>query len=215
MSLWTNSLLSLLLLPALPLQLQAQELANDTKPAVIEEAPSAAEELPHRLDFTRRDFELTQAYSDLFKILSTPNTCSNFYGGPRNATTVLNELVPLVKSHRLLKELSFQMKGRPRIMHNPVTNFSYRLFDNAIVNSDGSFYQRRLDSLRRFPADVGSFQPGTRPARALILLHELGHLIQGDTGTWLIPDDGHDGALSNRNTLLVQRACRRQLDALK
>jgi hypothetical protein len=211
MSLWTSSLLSLLLLPAF--QSLAQDVKNDTKPAVAEEA-EVGEELPRRLVFTHKDFELTQAYSDVFRILNDKNSCSNFYGGPRNATTVLNEFVPLVKSHRLLKELSFKMTGRPRIMHNPVTGLSYRLFDSATANSDGSFYQRRLDSLRRFPADVGNFQPGTRPARALILLHELGHLIQGDNGTWLLPDDGSDGAQSNRNTLMVQRACRLQLDAL-
>jgi len=196
-------------------QAQAQELSYDSKPALIEEAAGPAEKLPRRLDFTHKDFELTQAYQDVFQILSDQNTCSSFYGGPRNATTVLNDFVPHVKSHRLLKELSFQMTGRPIIVHNPITGLSYRLFDTATVNSDGSFYRRRLDSLRRFPADVGSFPPGTRQARALILLHELGHLMEGEDGSWLIPDDGHDGAVSNRNTLLVQRACRAQLETLK
>ena len=168
-----------------------------------------------RLEFSHKDFELTQAYGDVFKILSAPNTCSSFYGGPLNATMVLNDFAPLVQSHRLLKELSFQMTGRPRIIHNTTTGRHYRLFDRATVNSDGSFYHRRLDSLRRFPADVGSFLPGTRQARALILLHELGHLIEGDDGAWLIPDDGHDGAVSNRNTLVIQHACRAQLEMLK
>ena len=195
MSLWASIVIALLLLAGSPSQVRAQ-----------------AQE---RLEFSHKDFELTQAYGDVFKILSDQNTCSSFYGGPRNATTVLNEFVPLVQSHRLLKELSFQMTGRPRIIHNPITGLSYRLFDRAFVNSDGSFYQRRLDMLRRFPADVGSFLPGTRQARALILLHELGHLIEGDDGSWLIPDDGHDGAVSNRNTLVIQHACRAQLQTLK
>jgi hypothetical protein len=213
MSLWTSTLIGLLCLTAFPAQ--AQELSYDSKPTLLEEADRPAEKLPRRLDFRHKDFELTQAYQDVFQILSDQNACSSFYGGPRNATTVLNDFVPHVKAHRLLKELSFQMTGRPIMIHNPITGLSYRLFDTATVNSDGSFYRRRLDSLRRFPADVGSFPPGTRQARALILLHELGHLMEGQDGSWLIPDDGHDGAVSNRNTLLVQRACRVQLEALK
>jgi len=215
MSIWTSSFLGILLLAVMPWPARAQELRNDLKPVFVEEAGATVDGLPRQLDFSHKDFELAQAYSDLFKILSEPNTCSDFYGGPLKATTVLNDFVPRVKPHRLLKELSFKMTGRPTIMHNPVTGLSYRVFDNVAVNSDGSFYQRRLDSLHRFPSDIGSFQPGTRPARALILLHELGHLIEAENGTWLIPDDGGDGARSNRNTLLVQHACRAQLDALK
>jgi hypothetical protein len=69
--------------------------------------------------------------------------------------------------------------------------------------------------MRRFPSDVGSFAPGSRPARALILLHELGHLIQGDDGDWLIPDDGRDGWQSKANTLRVEQVCRAQLETLK
>jgi hypothetical protein len=213
MSLWTSSVIALLLLQ--PLQSHVQEVNNDSKPAVIEEPAGTAGELPPRLPFTHKDFEMTQAYSDVFKILSDQNRCSSFYGGPRKATTVLNDFVPLVKSHRLLKELSFQMTGMPRTIYNPVVKVSYRLFDRSLVNSDGSFYQRRLDSLRRFPSDVGSFPPGTRAARALILLHELGHLIQDENGSWLLPDDGSDGARSHHNTLLIQRVCRPQLDALQ
>jgi len=193
MSLWTRIVIGFLLLAASPFQANAQD----------------------RLEFSHKDFELREAYGDVFQILSDQNACSSFYGGSLNAKIVLNDFLPLVRSHRLLKELSFQMRGRPRIIHNTTTGRSYRLFDQATVNSDGSFYRRRLDALRRFPADVGSFPPGTRQARALILLHELGHLIEGSDGAWLIPDDGHDGALSYRNTLLVQQACRAQLEMLK
>lgn len=234
MSLWGASVITLLLLQ--PFQSRVQDVNSDTKPAVvdaktpaaetkatatetkvaaIEEPVAASDELPQRLAFAHKDFELTQAYTDVFKILSNQNTCSSFYGGPRKATIVLNDFVPLVQAHRLLKELSFQMTGRPRTIYNPVVKVSYRLFDRALVNSDGSFYQRRLDSLRRFPSNIGSFPPGTRAARALILLHELGHLIRGENGAWLLTDDGSDGAESHRNTLLVQHACRVQLDALK
>src|SRR5689334_6070091 len=213
MSLWTSSLLCVLLLQ--PVQLLYQDMKGEIKTAAPGETIAPSEEQPQPLVFFHKDYELTQAYSDVFKILSDENSCSNFYGGSRKATTVLNGFVPLVQSHRLLKELSFEMTGRTRILHNPITGLSYRLFDRAVVNSDGSFYRRRLDSLHRFPANVGSFQPGTRQARALILLHELGHLMEGDDGGYLLPDDGRDGALSNRNTLMVQQACRVQLETLK
>lgn len=212
---WTSSLIGALLLSGLAFQVHAQELSYNSQPALTEEAARPVERLPPRLDFAHKDFELTQAYADVFKILSNQNTCSSFYGGPRNATAVLNSFVPLISPHHLFKELSFRMTGKPRIFRSTATGFSYRLFDNATVNSDGSFYHRRLDSLRRFPEDVGSFPPGTRQARALILLHEMGHLIEGENGEWLIPDDGYDQAQSSRNTLLVQSACKLQLETLK
>jgi hypothetical protein len=162
----------------------------------------------------RKDWDLTQAYVDVFNILSDQNACSKFYGGPRTATTVLNDFVPRVKTKALLREVSFQMVGMSRLIHNPNTGASYRVFDKTLVNSNGSFYQRRQDVMHKFPSDVGNFAPGSRPARALILLHELGHLIQGVNGDWLIPDDGYDGTRSKANTLRVQEACRTQLKAL-
>jgi hypothetical protein len=84
-----------------------------------------------------------------------------------------------------------------------------------MVNSNGSFYQRRSDPLRKYPSDVGNFPAGSRPARALILLHELGHLMEGGNGTWLLPDDAHDGPQSRANTLRVQQACRVELEKLR
>jgi len=179
----------------------------------IDEVAVPDEEAPRPLEF-KRDWELTHAYSDVFTILSTKNACSDFYGGPRMATTVLNGFVTRVKSRPLMREVSFQMTGQPRVIRDPATGALYRLFDRTMVNIDGSFYQRRTDPMRKFPSDVGNFSPGSRAARALILLHELGHLIQGDNGDWLLPDDGFNGERSKANTLCVQRACRRELDEL-
>lgn len=212
MSLWTSSLISLMLLQSV--NVQAQQANADDRPVAGREAAATADELPGRRAINERNWELSQAYSDVFNILSTRNTCSDFYGGPHAATTVLNDFVPLVKPRRLIREVSFQMSGRPRVIHNPAVKTTYRLFDVAMVNREGSFYQRRFEFMRKYPADVGDFMPGTRPARALILLHELGHLIQGENGAWLIPDDGRDGARSNQNTLRIQQACRAELEAL-
>ena len=194
MSLWISSLLLFVLLPTV----QAQTEVVTTRPLVL----------------TKKDREVAQAYADVFHMLSDDNSCSAFYGGSHTATTVLNGFVSAVESHRLLPDVTFKMSGSPRLVHDPATGASYRLFARVTVNTDGSFYQRRLDTLVRFPSDVGRYPPGTRPARALILLHELGHLILGKNGDWLIPNDGHDGARSQQNTLRVQQACRVQLQQL-
>ena len=219
MSLWTSSVITLLLLPAVPShaqQVQVKQASTDTDLVVVEAAAGkAAENLPLPMAFAKKDWDLTRAYSDVFSILSKENSCSSFYGGPRPATTVLNRFVTLVRPGSLGREVTFQMKGPPRLVHDGPSNMSYRLFDNSVVNIDGAFYQRREDLPRKFPADVGTFRPGTRPARALILLHELGHLIQGHDGDWLLPDDGNDDRRSRANTVRVQAACRAQLEGLK
>jgi len=173
-----------------------------------------SEEPPRPLVVTKKDWNITQAYIDVFKILSDQNTCSDFYRGPRTATTVLNGFVRRVKSQSLLRDVSFEMVGSPRIIRDPATGASYRLFEKTMVNVNGSFYQRRADPMRKFPSDVGNFAPGSRAARALILLHELGHLIQDENGEWLIPDDGFDGRQSKENTFRVQQVCRKELNKL-
>ena len=196
MSLWTSTVICVLLLQGV--QAQAQEANSENKPVAIE-----------------KDWSITRTYSDVFKILSNQNACSDFYRGPRTATTVLNGFVTRVKSRALLREVAFEMAGNPRIIRDPATGAAYRLFEKTMVNINGSFYQRRADPMRKFPSDVGDFASGSRAARALILLHELGHLIQADNGDWLIPDDGYDGIKSKANTLRVQQACRKELNALK
>ena len=206
MSLWTSTIICILLL---------QSVQTPTRPVPIDEVTVPDEESPRRLEFTKRDWDLTRAYSDVFEILSSQNTCSNFYGGPRTATTVLNRFVTRVKSQPLLREVSFQMTGQPVMIRDPATGAFYRLFERTMVNIDGSFYQRRTDPMRKFPSDVGNFSAGSRAARALILLHELGHLIQSDNGDWLLPDDGFNGEQSKANTLRVQQVCHRELEALQ
>jgi|KBSSwiStaDraftv2_1062776.scaffolds.fasta_scaffold874297_2 hypothetical protein len=210
MSLWTSSVITLLLLQTAPSQVEPANVENHPVEEVI-----ATANIPPRLPFENKDWSLTQAYVDVFDILSKQNSCSRFYGGPAAATIVLNEFVRNVKPQTLFREISFQMEGKPRLIRDYPTGVFYRLFDRAAVNSNGSFYQRRLDVSSKYPKDVGSFFPGSRPARALILLHELAHLIQGENGKWLIPDDGYDGWQSTENTLHIEQVCRRELKALK
>jgi hypothetical protein len=213
MSLWISSALILLLVQTS--LYQDQKVNGDSKPATTEEVAEPSRKPPPDIVFVKKDWDLTQAYRDVFTILSNENTCSSFYGGPRAATVVLNGFVVRVDSEPLVRGISFQMTGKPRLFRDPTTGAWYRLFDRTRVNVNGSFYQRRQDAMRKFPSNVGSFAPGTRPARALILLHELGHLIQGENGAWLIPDDGDDSLQSKANTLRVQQACQVQLKELK
>ena len=209
MSLWTSTVICVLLLQGV--QAQAQQANPENNRVAIDEV---AVPIGEPLVVTRKDWNITQAYIDVFKILSNQNTCSDFYRGPRTATRVLNGLVTEIKSRSLIREVSFEMTGSPRIIHDPTTGTSYRLFERTMVNINGSFYQRRTDPMRKFPSDVGNFAPGSRAARALILLHELGHLIEGENGEWLIPDDGYDGKQSKANTFRVQQMCRKELNAL-
>lgn len=214
MLLWICFAFSFLLLQTV--QPRAKEVNNDSSAMPAEEvsAPTVRRTPPPMVVVTK-DWDISRAYKDVYTMLSEQNACSRFYGGPDKATTVLNGFVSHVKSKRLLREKSFEMAGTPRVIRDPATGASYRLFERTVVNTDGSFYQRRAGPLRRFPSNVGSFPPGTRRARALILLHELGHLIQGDDGAWLVPDDGHSGLQSRANTLRVEWECRRELDGLK
>ena len=211
MSLWIGAVICVLLLQGA--QPQAQQANPENSPVAIDEVAVPVGELPRRLD-TKKDWNINQAYGDVFQILSNQNACSDFYRGPRTAITVLNGFVTRVTSHPLIRDVSFEMAGSPVTIHDPALG-TYRLFEKTMVNTNGAFYLRRGDPMRRFPSDVGNFAPGSRAARALILLHELGHLIEGEDGEWLLPDDGYDFKLSKANTSRIQQMCRQELNALK
>jgi len=177
----------------------------------ITEAPT---EVTTRLPLVKGDPYFVQAYLDTFEILSQRNSCSSFYGGPGAATTVLNSLVMLVRREPLLLEITFQMSGSLTYFKDDNAGVYYRLFTKATLNSNGSFYQRR-EPMRKLPPDIGGFAAGSRAARVLILLHELGHMILSKTGEWLLPDDGYDSFRSRTNTLRVLEACQKQLESLR
>src|SRR3954453_10916771 len=112
MSLWTSTIVCVLLLQ--PVQTLSQQARGKSKPVPIDEVAAPAEETPRPLDVRKKDWELTRAYADVFKMLSSQNPCSDFYRGPRTATTVLNGFVTRVQSQPLVRGVSFQMAGQPR-----------------------------------------------------------------------------------------------------
>ena len=156
-----------------------------------------------------------QAYEDVYLILSRENECSRLYGGAAPAAYVFNQLAARFKSARIGgSRVAGRMGGGTMTVSHAPSGLKFRLFEQAVLNTDGAFYRwqgRRPDE--RVPR-VGSFAPDTRGARALILLHELGHVVKGDGGRWLLEDDGADTSQSELNTEIVEEHCLSQLRAL-
>src|SRR6266576_6131700 len=86
--------------------------------------------------------------------------------------------------------------------------------DKASLNSGGPFYRQQTPLGGSLIAGVGSFRANSREARVLMLLHELGHLMKGADGKWLLPDDGKSMADSLKNTRTVESVCGDQIRAL-
>jgi hypothetical protein len=167
--------------------------------------------VPTPLDTSVERLMDARTYADVFRVLKEDNSCSRFFGGPARAVTAFNEFARRLRSAPLgAGDVAIRMRGDYTTYHDGLTGASYRIFDEETVNSNGPFLNRALTpSTAR--ARVGRFQAPTRQARALTLLHELGHLLQGADGKWLLPNDGGDPALSERNTRTVESHCVGQL----
>jgi len=154
------------------------------------------------------------SYSDAFRVLSYDNPCSRFYGGPRLALTILNGLALQLRSRPLgASGVGILMSGGYDIYRDTPTGITYRLFKEAFINSDGPFLMR-VPKPQSARLRVGRFEAETRQARVLLLLHEMGHLVGTPDGGWLLPDDGGNPELSERNTRTVESQCLKQLLAL-
>jgi hypothetical protein len=160
-----------------------------------------------------RPTEIEQAYLDSFSILKYENSCSAFYGGP-SSIAALNELAQQLKPTHLDRRVGIRMSGETTIVLSAVTGFTFRIFQKAEVNLDGPFYQSRFASSRGRVPPIGPFEPNTREARVTTLLHELGHLLRGPDGQWLLPNDGSSPGESEANTERVLDVCGRQIRAL-
>jgi hypothetical protein len=172
--------------------------------------PAAPAPAPTPLDLSSGQVADKPSYSDVFRVLKDDNACSQFFGGPQSAVTVFNQFTRQLRPRRLgANAVGVVMTGEYTIYQDMKTGHSYRLFEKASLNSDGPFRTKGTARMR-----VGSFPAQTRQARALMLLHELGHLIKGKDGRWLLPNDGGDAALSEGNTKEVESHCRTELLAL-
>jgi hypothetical protein len=190
------------------------------EPEAAERARAEAEALspravPTPLKRMAGDAVFREAYADVYRILSAENACSRFYGGPARAAMVFNQLAERLRPARLphARTGSRMSGGEISVTHAP-TGQTFRLFEQALINSEGAFYRRQVSSASNPIPNVGRFGPATREARALILLHELGHLLRGPDGAWVLKDDGRDEAESVRNTERVEDKCGAQIRAL-
>jgi hypothetical protein len=203
----------------LQVQVMAQVIQSETNPitadpVVTTTTSNASVVTPTPVPNKRADRTLTQAYRDTFKLLSEPNDCSSFYGGPKIALLVLNEFFSKLRKEKLPDHVALTMSGKAVYVLNTEAKVRFRVFEQTVVNESGSFYLRHGPMGSRIP-NIGSFLPATRSARALTLLHELGHMIRSPSGKWLIQDDGNNSEKSRRNTEMIENACRDQLKTLQ
>jgi|SRR5215204_1251564 len=168
---------------------------------------------PTPLDHEGEGLAVGDTYEDVFGALKEDNSCSQFFGGPRVAVTVFNEFTRRLRRKALgVGNVGLVMSGSYTLYQDGRSGASYRLFDEATINSNGPFVVVPPPSGTRF--QVGRFPAASRQGKALMLLHELGHLIRVPGG-WLLPNDGGDAALSYRNTRTVESRCIGQLLAIR
>ncbi|HEX8140969.1 MAG TPA: hypothetical protein VF553_00115 [Pyrinomonadaceae bacterium] len=154
------------------------------------------------------------ALADAREILSADNSCSRFFGGTAEVMDVLDGLSGRIRLQRLPDRLvGIRMTGGEATFISHLTGYEYRLFREVIINTNGPFYSSG-NAFSPMPR-CGSFWPNTREARVLMLLHELGHMIKGANGKWLLPDDGGNDRKSLSNTRIIEAKCLPQIKALE
>ena len=157
-----------------------------------------------------------QSYSDVYAILKDENSCSRFFGGPSQAVEAFNELARRFKRKSLRDSaVGVRMSGTFVTYKNHQTGASYRLFKEATVNIDGPLFEGNARLAERRQSRIGSFPSATRQGRALMFLHELGHVVAREDGEWVLPNDGDDYVQSERNTRKVEENCSEQLTAIE
>ena len=184
-------------------------------------ASVSAEQKRERLRLLRTDefrrmnlSPVDRAYLDVRALVGQHGPCSEFFGGSK-VEHVLEALVVELGEERFSNtRIGVRMSGSVTFFDDSEKGVSYRLFEIAELNTQGPFYKAKVFAADPYVPAVGSFGPNTREVRALILLHELAHLVQGKDHTWLIPDDGNSPQLSRLNTSTVESRCGRQIRAL-
>ena len=160
-----------------------------------------------------QDKVLGSAYYDTVSILSSNNPCSDFFGGP-DTVEIFNELVSKIRKDVLAVGIGMRMSGATTNVHDAKTNKKYRVFEKVSLNSNGPFYRKKAALWEPTVPRVGTFAPSTKEARVLILLHELGHVVRGADGQWLLPDDGKDEGASRSNSYKIEDVCQNEIQGL-
>jgi hypothetical protein len=157
------------------------------------------------------DRVLASAYYDTLGILTVNNRCSEFFGGPETSVAAFSKLIGRVRKDHRAPAVGMEMSGSWENFFNAQTRKEYRLFDKVALNTNGPFYRGKAATAGPTPHRVGSVESNTREARVLMFLHELGHMIKGPEGKWLLPNDGDNEELSHRNTVMIEKVCEDEL----
>jgi hypothetical protein len=190
---------------------------NALPPAVRYDAPEPDVDAPLPVEpsaLISQDKVLGSAYYDTLSILSATNDCSDFFGGSAVSVEVFNKFIGKVQKNYFAKSIGMRMSGKTTNVSNVMTKSRYRLFDKVSVNTNGAFYRRKLLDADVDVPGVGSFKPNTKEVRVLMFLHELGHVMKGQDGKWLLPDDGKDEDLSRRNSQKIEKVCGDEIRSL-
>lgn len=180
-------------------------------PIVSKPARSA---LPPPPEMIANDKVLESVYYNTLAILSTSNSCSEFFGGSAVSMEVFNKLMGQVRKDSISSTVAMRMHGTTLNAEDARTGARYRLFSKVSINTNGPFFKKRNFNSERSVFGVGSFAPNTREVRILILLHELGHLMRGQNGTFLLPDDGGNEEVSRNNSYKIEEVCGNQIKSL-
>lgn len=162
----------------------------------------------------KEDKILGSAYYDTLSILNSPNECSEFFGGPSISVEIFNNLIAQVRKEYFSSSIGIRMSGATVDVSNFETNGKYRLFDKVSINANGPFYRRKRAYGEAFMPGIGSFEANSKEGRVLMFLHELGHIVKGQSGDWLLPHDGKDDDLSRTNTKKIEDVCGHQIKNL-
>lgn len=168
------------------------------------------------LDLESLELADEASYMDVYRILKEENSCSRFFGGPVRSVHAFNNFARVLRLKYIdQRGVAIRMSGGFVVYHDQRTGARFRLFEESVINTTGPFFTNAAPGARPSRMMVGRFPVPGKAARALTLLHELGHLVRGPGGDWLLPNDGGDQLLSERNTREVEGRCVEQLMALR
>lgn len=186
--------------------------SSDGESAAEVDAGELSAAVPSPLVLT--DKVLGSAYFHTLSILSKSNPCSDFFGGSAAAVEVFKELIGNVRRDYLANGVGMTMSGETVNVFNGRTRREYRLFSRVSINANGPFYRKRFSASEPTLPRLGSYDANTKEVRVLMFLHELGHVMKGEDGNWLLPNDGKNEALSHQNSQKIEDVCGDQIKEL-
>ena len=189
--------------PLPPALLERREFEDD----YLKASPPPRSAWPAAPETITQDKVLESVYYNTLSILSTSNRCSDFFGGSAASMEVFTRLMGQVRKDTLSSTVAMRMHGYTTNGEDARTGARYRIFSKVSINTNGPFYKRKTFNSERSVFGVGSFGPNTREVRVLILLHELGHVMRGKDGDWLLPDDGGNEEISRNNSRKIEAVC--------